>query len=159
MAVFVRLMSATVTFIALLWFTLAVAVAFHAKGHDRSGLLWFGVVFVTGIFGVAFYLLAITNESSDDSTEDIPPSGPTARSFDQRVKNQEALFLAVEEHLRNHGVVTKKGLQNTIYSKHPVGYSSENDWWDEFLLPELEDREQFKRMDGVESGWKLANGD
>jgi hypothetical protein len=65
----------------------------------------------------------------------------------------------VEKHLRNHGVVTKTGLQNAIYSKHPVGYESESDWWEEFLLPELENREQFERLDGIENGWKLASDD
>jgi hypothetical protein len=38
-----------------------------------------------------------------------------------------------------------------------VGYESERDWWDEFLRPELEDRDEFERMDGIENGWKLAN--
>jgi hypothetical protein len=147
-------MSGFLAFIAFLWFVLAVAVAFHAKGHGRSALLWFVVVFVTGIFGVMFYLLAITRGS--DSTEHLPDSGPPARSFEQRVQNQEALLLAVEEHLRNHGVVTKTGLQNTIYSEHPVGYESESDWWNEFLRPELEDRGEFERMDGIENGWKLV---
>ncbi|UPV72738.1 hypothetical protein M0R89_09270 [Halorussus limi] len=152
-------MSDFLAFVALLWFILAVAVAFHATGHDRSGLLWFVIVFLTGIFGVVFYLLAITSGSPNESTEHIPDSGPTARDFEQRVRNQEALFLVVEEHLRNHGVVTKTGFQNTIYPKHPVGYESESNWWNEFLLPELESREQFERMDGIENGWKLANDD
>lgn len=152
-------MSGVFAFIAFLSFVLAIAVGSHAKGHDRNGLLWFVVVFVTGIFGVMFYLLAITSGSSNDSAEYIPDSGPTARNFERRVRNQEALFLAVEEHLRNHGVVTKTGLQNTIYPEHPVGYESESDWWDEFLLPELEKRDDFKRMDGIENGWKLASDD
>jgi len=152
-------MSGVFVFIAFLWFVLAIAVGFHAKGHDRSGLLWFVVVFVTGIFGVVFYLLAITSGSSNDTAENIPDSGPTARNFEQRVRNQEALFLAVEEHLRNHGVVTKTGLQNTIFPEHPVGYESESDWWDEFLLPELEKRDDFEQMDGIENGWKLASDD
>jgi hypothetical protein len=57
-------MSGVFVFIALLWFVLTIAVAFHVKGHDRSGLLWFIVVFDTGIFGVMFYLLAITSGST-----------------------------------------------------------------------------------------------
>jgi len=54
---------------ALLWLTLAVAVGFHAKGHNRSGIIWFSVVAVTGIFGLAFYLLAITSANSEQSGE------------------------------------------------------------------------------------------
>lgn len=53
--------------IALLWLTLAVAVGFHAKGHNRSGIIWFCVVAITGIFGLAFYLLAITSADSERS--------------------------------------------------------------------------------------------
>lgn len=143
-------------FIAMLWFALAVVVSFHARGKDRSGLLWFVVVFIFGIFGVVFYLLAITSGSSDESPDSVPGSAPTARTLEQRVRNQEALFFALKEHLRNHGVVTKTGLQNSIYPEHPVGYENEEDWWDEFLLPELEDREEFERMDGIENGWKLS---
>lgn len=143
-------------FIALLWLVLAVAVSFHAKGKDRSGLLWFVVVFIFGIFGVVFYLLAITSGSSDESPDNVPGSAPTARTFDQRVRNQEALFFALKEHLRNYGVVTKTGIQNSIYPEHPVGYETEEGWWDEFLLPELEEREEFERMDGIENGWKLS---
>ncbi|MGB9953418.1 hypothetical protein ACOZ4F_13600 [Haloarcula marismortui] len=52
---------------ALLWLTLAVAVGFHAKGHNRSGIIWFSVIAITGIFGLAFYLLAITSANSDNS--------------------------------------------------------------------------------------------
>jgi len=152
-------MSGVFVFIALLWFVLTIAVAFHAKGHDRSGLLWFIVVFDTSIFGVMFYLLAITSGSSNESPEHIPGSGPTARNFERRVRNQEALFLTVKEHLRNHSVVTKTGLQNTIHPGHPVGYDSESDWWDEFLLPGLENRDDFEQMDGIENGWKLASDD
>jgi len=151
-------MSAFLTFVVFLWLVLAIAVAFHAKGQDRSGLVWFVVVLISGIFGVIIYLLAITSGgSSTQNIEHLPDSGPTARTFEQRVRNQEALFLAVEEHLRNHGVVTKTGLQNTIYPEHPVGYESESNWWNEFLRPELEDRDEFERMDGIENGWKLAN--
>lgn len=51
----------------LLWFTIAVAVGFHAKGHNRSGIIWFTVVGITGIFGFAFYLLAVTSNSSVES--------------------------------------------------------------------------------------------
>lgn len=54
---------------ALLWLTLAVAVGFHAKGHNRSGIIWFSVVAITGIFGLAFYLLAITSANSEQSGE------------------------------------------------------------------------------------------
>ncbi|MFC7202437.1 hypothetical protein ACFQJC_02850 [Haloferax namakaokahaiae] len=150
-------MNGLLVFIAMLWLVLAIAVAFHANGQGRSGLFWFIVVFILGIFGVVFYLLAITGGSSEESTGEVPGSGPTARSFERRVRNQQTLFFAVEEHLRNHGVVTKTGLQNTVFPEHPVGYETESDWWDDFVLPELEEREKFERVDGIENGWKLAS--
>lgn len=53
--------------ISILWLSLAVSVGFHARGHDRSGILWFTVVAITGIFGIAFYLLAITSNTSSGS--------------------------------------------------------------------------------------------
>lgn len=49
---------------AVLWFTLAVATGAHARGHGRSGILWFLAVAVTGVFGFAFYLLAITSSTA-----------------------------------------------------------------------------------------------
>lgn len=57
----------------ILWLVLAVSVGLHAKGHDRSGIVWFCIVVVTGIFGFAFYLLAITsqNQTERDSENDI----------------------------------------------------------------------------------------
>lgn len=61
------MISGILTVIALLWLTLAVAVGFHAKGHNRSGIIWFCVVAITGIFGLAFYLLAITSADSEES--------------------------------------------------------------------------------------------
>lgn len=51
----------------VLWLTLAVATGVHARGHGRSGILWFLAVAVTGIFGLAFYLLAITSSTSPDT--------------------------------------------------------------------------------------------
>lgn len=54
----------------ILWLSLAIAVGFHAKGHNRSGIIWFGVVAITGIFGLAFYLLAITSADSKNSDSD-----------------------------------------------------------------------------------------
>jgi hypothetical protein len=38
----------------------------HARGHNRSGIIWFLVVAITGIFGFAFYLLAITSDHADE---------------------------------------------------------------------------------------------
>lgn len=53
----------------LLWFTLAVAVGFHAKGHNRSGIIWFLAVGISGVFGIIFYLLAITSAGSEKPTD------------------------------------------------------------------------------------------
>ncbi|MFK5605311.1 hypothetical protein [Haloferax volcanii] len=53
--------------ISLLWLTLAVAVGFHARGHNRSGIIWFIVILISGIFGFGFYLLAITTNKSNES--------------------------------------------------------------------------------------------
>jgi hypothetical protein len=70
--------------IALLWLALAVGVGFHAKGHNRSGIIWFFVVAITGIIGIAIYLLAITSAGSeipdDSSTFDdtVARNGPSA---------------------------------------------------------------------------------
>lgn len=61
------MISSILTVIILLWLTLAVAVGFHAKGHNRSGIIWFCVVTITGIFGLAFYLLAITSADPEES--------------------------------------------------------------------------------------------
>jgi len=49
--------------IAITWVVLAIAVGFHAKGHNRSGIIWFVATIITGIFGLGFYLLAITSNS------------------------------------------------------------------------------------------------
>jgi Kef-type K+ transport system membrane component KefB len=54
----------------ILWLGLGIAVGFHAKGHNRSGIVWFFVVAITGIIGVAIYLLAITSANSDESERD-----------------------------------------------------------------------------------------
>jgi hypothetical protein len=51
--------------IALLWLTFAATVGFHAKGHNRSGIVWFCIVAITGIIGLAIYLLAITSANSE----------------------------------------------------------------------------------------------
>jgi hypothetical protein len=51
----------------LLWISLAVAVGFHASGHDRNGFLWFLIVGIIGIFGLSFYILAITSADSNDT--------------------------------------------------------------------------------------------
>ena len=51
----------------LLWFGLAYSVGYHARGHNRSGIVWFCVTAATGLFGVAFYLLAITSSESEQS--------------------------------------------------------------------------------------------
>lgn len=48
-------------FIVLLWVILAIAVGFHSRGRGRSGIIWFIAVLITGVFGLAFYLLAITS--------------------------------------------------------------------------------------------------
>ena len=58
------------TFGILLWLTLAIATGFHAKGHNRSGIIIFCFVAITGIFGVAFYLLSITSANSVKSAHD-----------------------------------------------------------------------------------------
>lgn len=54
----------------ILWLVLAVSVGLHAKGHNRSGIVWFCIVAVTGIFGVAFYLLAITSRSQTERNDE-----------------------------------------------------------------------------------------
>lgn len=59
---------AVLAIVVLLWVTLAVAVAFHARGHDRSGIIWFCIVAVTGVFGLAFYLLAVTSRNAPAET-------------------------------------------------------------------------------------------
>lgn len=56
----------------LLWLTLAVAVGFHANGHDRNPIVWFLIVGIFGIFGLAFYLLAITSAGSDGAGKGTP---------------------------------------------------------------------------------------
>ena len=58
---------ALLLFGVVLWLTLAVATGVHARGHGRSGILWFLAVTVTGIFGLAFYLLAITSSTAADA--------------------------------------------------------------------------------------------
>lgn len=54
----------------ILWLGLGIAVGSHARGHNRSGIIWFFVVGITGIIGVAIYLLAITSANSDESERD-----------------------------------------------------------------------------------------
>jgi len=70
--------------IGLLWVILAVAVGSHARGHNRSGILWFSFVLVTGIFGLAFYLLAITSNSAE------PIAG---RSLDDKIISKGPRYL------------------------------------------------------------------
>lgn len=52
--------------ILLLWLFLGVAVGIHAQEHNRSGILWFLAIMITGIFGFMFYMLAITPTNTDE---------------------------------------------------------------------------------------------
>jgi uncharacterized protein YacL len=63
----------------IVWLGLGVAVGSHAKGHNRSGIIWFFIVAITGIVGVAIYLLAITSASSEKHQN--------SSSFDSKVTN------------------------------------------------------------------------
>jgi len=54
----------------VLWLVLAYSVGSHARGHNRSGVVWFCITAVTGLFGVAFYLLAITSSELDETKTD-----------------------------------------------------------------------------------------
>ena len=65
-------MSGLIALIITVWLVLATAVAFHANEHDKSALLWFVIVLVTGLLGVLFYLLAIISGSSNEFTEGEP---------------------------------------------------------------------------------------
>lgn len=61
--------SAIVVLVGILWFSLAAATYYHAKGHGKMGYGWGAAVALTGVFGLCFYLLSITSasETSDQS--------------------------------------------------------------------------------------------
>ena len=58
----------------LIWTALAVAVGFHANGHNRSTLFWSGLTLITGILGVVIYLLFITSRGTESPEEGIKTS-------------------------------------------------------------------------------------
>lgn len=58
----------------LIWTALAVAVGFHANGHNRSTLFWSGLTLITGILGVIIYLLFITSRGTESPEEGIKTS-------------------------------------------------------------------------------------
>jgi hypothetical protein len=51
--------------IAIAWLILAYQVGKNARHHGRSGIIWFCIVAVTGIFGVAIYMLKINGPSQE----------------------------------------------------------------------------------------------
>jgi len=58
----------------LIWTALAVAVGFHANGHNRSTLFWSGLTLITGILGVIIYLLFITSRGTESPENGINTS-------------------------------------------------------------------------------------
>ncbi len=66
---------------ALLWVGLAIAVGFHANGHNRSTLFWSVLTLVFGIFGVMVYLLFITSKGTKTPETGIDTSTEFAYVF------------------------------------------------------------------------------
>jgi len=89
----------------LLWVFLAIFVAGHAKGHNRSGVFWFLMTLVTGIFGIVIYLLIITSETDNQVEDKSEFDDRNSMLIGPEWRNKEE---KENSHLRNSNLILRR---------------------------------------------------